>query len=162
MATLPKVKKGDTVTLSTTGLTGTVYWVGGTRIGVGFGTEKDAAGNYLNKAWADLSEVAAVNAAPVVEWSRTNPCGEIPCGGEQAAVVLHIDLHIEASAPLPFEASAPLPWPYSAIDKLDLEGGLYAAYDAKGGFLLHLDYEGAREVLLLMPQVTVVPAAPAL
>ncbi len=140
-AALPKVKRGDTVTLATTGLTGTVFWTKDTRLGVGFGTEKDAQGGYINKAWADLSEVAAVNGVPV-ESTAPEPVGDTV-----------FDSHDETGAPLP--------WPYSAIDKLNLEGGLYAAYDAKGEFLLHLDVEGAKEVLLLMPQVTIVPATPA-
>lgn len=146
MAALPKVKKGDTVTLSTTGLTGTVYWVGGTRIGVGFGTAKDAAGNYTDKAWADLAEVVAVNGVPVEGAAPVAPAPE-PVG--DTAFVSHD------------EAGAPLPWPYSAIDKMGLEDGLYAAYDAKGEFLLHLDMEGAKEVLFAMPHVTIVPATPA-
>lgn len=146
-AMLPKVKKGDTVTLSTTGLTGKVFWVKNTRIGVGFDTAKDATGNYIDKAWADLAEVFAVNGVPVEGAAPVAPAPE--------------PVKDTVFAP-PDKAGAPLPWPYSAIDKLDLEGGVYAAYDAKGEFLLHLDMEGAKEVLLLMPQVTVLPAAPAL
>lgn len=143
-ATLPKVKRGDTVTLATTGLTGTVFWTKDTRIGVGFGTAKDVRGNYIDKAWADIAEVVAVNGVPV-GCAAPEPT---PAPEGDVAFVSHD------------EAGAPLPWPYSAIDKLDLEGGLYAAYDAKGEFLLHLDAQGAHEVLRVMPQVTLVPAAP--
>lgn len=145
-ATLPKVKKGDTVTLATSGLTGKVFWAKDTRLGVGFGTAKDAAGNYTDKAWADLAEVVAVNGVPVEGAAPVAPAPE-PVG--DTVFVSHD------------EAGAPLPWPYSAIDKMGLEDGLYAAYDAKGEFLLHLDMEGAKEVLLLLPQVTIVPATPA-
>lgn len=146
-ATLPKVKKGDTVTLSTTGLTGTVFWAKDTRLGVGFGTEKDAQGGYVHKAWASLMEVAAVNGVPVEGVEA--PVAPAPVQEEPAVFVPHD------------EAGVPLPWPYSAIDKLHLEGGLYAAYSVSGEFLLHLDMEGAKEVLLLLPQVTIVPATPA-
>ena len=150
-ATLPKVERGDTVTLATTGLTGKVFWAKDTRIGVGFGTAKDAAGNYIDKAWADLSEVSAVNGVPVEGAAPTSA----PEPVEDTVFVVGDTVFVSHD-----EAGAPLPWPYSAIDKLGLEGGVYAAYDAKGEFLLHLDMEGAKEVLLLMPQVTVLPAAP--
>lgn len=145
-AMLPKVRKGDTVTLSTSGLTGTVFWAQDTRIGVGLGTEKDAAGYYKDKAWADISEVAIVNG--VVVGGAPAPAPAVAEQGEP--VFMPHD-----------EAGAPLPWPYSAIDKLGLEDGLYAAYDAKGEFLLHLDNEGANEVFRLLPHVTLVPALPA-
>lgn len=139
-ATLPKVQKGDTVTLTTTGLTGTVFWTKGTRLGVRFSNARDAAGNYIDRAWADLAEVLAVNGVSVEGTAPVAPAPE-PVG----------DTVFD-------EAGAPLPWPYSAIDKVGLEDGLYAAYDAKGEFLLHLDIEGAKEVLLLAPHITVVPA----
>jgi hypothetical protein len=146
-ATLPKVSKGDVVLISTSGLTGTVFWTKDTRIGVGFGSDKDAQGGYVNKAWADLTQVAAVNGVFVEGMATGAPA---PVQQEEPPVLVPHD-----------EAGVPLPWPYSAIDKLDLEGGLYAAYDAKGEFLLHLDHEGAREVLLLLPHITIVPATPA-
>ena len=131
-ATLPKVRKGDEVTLSTSGLTGKVFWAKDTRIGVGFGTKRDAAGNYIEKAWANLSEVAAVNGVPV------NPAASAE----------------QEQEPTVDETGATLPWPYSAISVLNIEDGVYAAYDAKGGFLLHLDNEGAEEVFRLLPHVT--------
>lgn len=146
-ATLPKVKRGDTVTLATSGLTGTVFWVKDTRLGVGFGTAKDAAGNYVDKAWADLSEVVAVNGEIV-----TSPEPLTDLGGELDIVLEDGD---GSGGGVSSGGDAPLPWPYSAIAKLNLEGGLYAAYDAEGGFLLQLDTEGVREVLCLMPHVNV-------
>jgi hypothetical protein len=137
-ATLPKVKKGDEVTLASTGLTGKVFWTKDTRLGLHFGEEKDAGGNYVHKAWGDLVDVCAVNGitVSVVPTPAPAPASAAP------EFVAHD------------EAGEALPWPYSAISYLDMESGVYAAYDAEGGFLLHLDNEGADEVLRVMPHVT--------
>ena len=150
-ATLPKVSKGDIVLIATSGLTGTVFWTKDTRIGVGFGSEKDAQGGYVNKAWADLTQVAAVNGVPVEGVTTpAPPAPPAPVQQEEPTVFVPRD-----------ETGSPLPWPYSAIDRLDLEGVLYAAYSVSGEFLLHLDHEGASAVLLVLPHVTLVPATPA-
>jgi hypothetical protein len=137
-ATLPKVKKGDMVTLASTGLTGKVFWTKDTRLGLHFGDEKDAAGNYLNKAWADLVDVCAVNGI-TVSVAVAPPTPAPPAAPE---FIPHD------------EVGEALPWPYSAISALNIEDGVYAAYDAKGEFLLHLDNEGAEEVFRLLPHVT--------
>ena len=134
-AALPKVKKGDEVTLASTGLTGKVFWTKDTRLGLHFGEEKDAGGNYVHKAWGDLVDVCAVNGVTV-------SVAVAPATPAAPEFVAHD------------EVGEALPWPYSAISYLDMEGGVYAAYDAKGGFLLHLDNEGADEVLRVMPHVT--------
>jgi len=137
-AALPKVKKGDEVTLASTGLTGKVFWTKDTRLGLHFGDEKDAQGNYVHKAWGDLVDVCAVNGITV-----SVAVAPTPAPASAAPEFIPHD-----------EVGEALPWPYSAISYLDMEGGVYAAYDAKGEFLLHLDNEGADEVLRVMPHVT--------
>ena len=146
-AALPKVTKGDMVTLASTGLTGKVFWTKDTRLGLHFGEEKDAQGNYTHKVWGDLVDVCAVNGVTVSVVPPTP--APMPPAPSAPEFVPHD------------EEGVALPWPYSAISRLNIESGVYAAYDAKGEFLLHLDNEGADEVLRVMPHVTLTPALPA-
>jgi len=56
----PNVNKGDRVVLES-GAAGLVFWRRDEKIGVALSEEKDAQGNYTQKAWASLGDVVEMN-----------------------------------------------------------------------------------------------------
>jgi hypothetical protein len=131
-AALPKLTVGQLVALSS-GLTGNVFWVKGDRVGVRLSANKDAKGYYTDVVWTNVSDVVA---------------GPAPAKQEPTVFVPHDEEGVE------------LPWPYSAITHMNVVDGMFAAYNAKGEFLLHLDGEGADEVFRLMPYVALSDTSP--
>lgn len=150
-AALPKLTVGQEVRVLPSELTGKVFWVNGKRVGVRLSDNKDAKGYYTDVVWANVSDVTVVGGVPVN-----------PAPAEQESLVL--EPHDEEQEPTVFvphdEEGVELPWPYSAISYMNVADSMFAAYDAKGEFLMHLDVEGAHEVFRLMPHVALSDTPP--